>query len=356
MPAEMAVKAAQWRQQERENVMQKCDNRRCPICYPNWREEEAAARKRAADDRQDCVNIWRHYQRQAEAIVSGSDPISINRRINAAYAQLWLDDRRFQWAGLAAFASKQVGCGLMNAAEMIGKSNRQRDAYQRWRHASSPLDRLSPYGSPRMPVHDQASGEGARKAYEMLARGNMSLFLDIWPLHMFYKAFGLQRFERCLSVRAQLRGTVRWPIGDSIQFAAERAEVRAGFRAIDAGNVARSVEALAQHEQVNVLQPAMYNDSYFAILMRANQFAWALNIPTASSQEIQLTLANQCTVNGGNAQREVFSKQPLANLGNAGERMAFVLRAARRFDELLRDPIQRVLVENSLFVIARGGR
>ncbi|WP_244105275.1 DUF2515 family protein [Burkholderia ambifaria] len=97
--------------------MSKCDDRRCPICYPNWREEEAAAKQRAEDDRQDCVNGWRHFQRQAEAIVSDGDPISINRRINAAYAQLWLDDRRFQWAGLAAFASKQVGCGLLNAAD-----------------------------------------------------------------------------------------------------------------------------------------------------------------------------------------------------------------------------------------------
>ena len=336
--------------------MQKCNDRRCPICYPNWREDEAAAKQRAENDRQDCVNCWRHYQKLAESIVSGGDPISINRRINAAYAQLWLDDRQFQWAGLAAFASKQVGCGLMNAADMIGKSNRQRNAYQQWERTSSPLERLAPYGSPRMPVHDQASGEGARKAYEMLAKGNMSLFLDIWPLHMFYKEFGLQRFERCLDERAQLRGTVQWPIGGSVQFAAVRNEIRNGFRAMNSGHLNEGVRLLARHEQLNILQPAMYDDPYFAILMRANQFAWALNIPTASSREIQLTLANQCTINGGNAQQEVFSKQPLANLADADQRMAFVMRAASRFDELLRDPIQRVLVENSLFVIAQGGR
>ncbi|RQP30064.1 DUF2515 family protein [Burkholderia ubonensis] len=335
--------------------MQKCNDRRCPICYPNWREEEAAAKKRAEDDQRDCVNCWRHFQKQAEAIVSDGDPISINQRINAAYAQLWLDDRRFQWAGLAAFASKQVGCGLLNAADMIARSNRQRDAYQRWKRTSSSLERLSPYGSPRMPVHDQAAGEGARKAYEMLAKGNMALFLDIWPLHMFYKTFGLQRFERCLGERVQLRGTVRWPIGDSVQFAAIKDEIRSGFRAIDANDLNEGVRWLARHEQLNILQPAMYDDPYFAVLMQTNQFAWALNMPTASSREIQLTLANQCTVNGGNAQQEVFSKQPLANLANANQRMAFVMRAARRFDDLLKDPIQRVLVENSLFLIARGG-
>jgi hypothetical protein len=85
-------------------------------------------------------------------------------------------------------------------------------------------------------------------------------------------------------------------------------EIEQGFAAIDAGNMTKGVELLASHEQLNVLQPAMYNDPTFAILMRANQFAWALNIPTGSAREIQLTLANQCTVTGANAQIEIFSK------------------------------------------------
>ncbi|MGA3249508.1 MAG: hypothetical protein ABSD12_15315 [Paraburkholderia sp.] len=63
--------------------MAKCDNYRCPICYPDWKEEEEAAQKRAEDDKQDCVNCWRFYQKKAEAIVSVADPIARNRRINA---------------------------------------------------------------------------------------------------------------------------------------------------------------------------------------------------------------------------------------------------------------------------------
>lgn len=53
-----------------------------------------------------------------------------NRRINAACARLWLADQRFQWAGLAAFASKQVGCGLLHSAEAIQKNRRQRQLLQ----------------------------------------------------------------------------------------------------------------------------------------------------------------------------------------------------------------------------------
>jgi hypothetical protein len=188
----------------------------------------------------------------------------------------------------------------------------------------------------------------------MLAKGNTALFLDIWPLHMFYKEFGLARFERCLSERANLRGSVAWAIADKVSFGRKSREVEDGFRAIDAGNIAAGVESLAKHEQFNILQLSMYDDPYFASLMRTNQFAWALNILSGSINEIQLVFANHCTVTGANAQIERFSKQPLANLANAEERMEFVRRAANRFNELLRDPLQSQFVENSLFVIAHG--
>jgi hypothetical protein len=207
-----------------------------------------------------------------------------------------------------------------------------------------------------MPVPDQASGEGARKVYEMLAKGNTALFLDIWPLHMFYREFGLQRFKRCLPERRLLRGSVLWPLANVVPFGEIRPEIEQGFAAIDAGNVTKGLEILAKHEQINILQPAMYGDEYFAMLTRANQFARALNIPTGSAREIQLTLANQCTVTGANAQHEIFSKQPLANLADPQQRMAFVLRAAQRFNDLLGSPTERHDVENSLYLMAQGGR
>ncbi|MFL9907531.1 hypothetical protein P0D84_14580 [Paraburkholderia sp. RL17-337-BIB-A] len=235
---------------------------------------------------------------------------------------------------------------------MISMSNRQRNAYQQWDKTSSPLERLSPYASPRMPIPAQASGEGAHKVYAMLAKGNTALFLDVWPLHMFYKKFGLQRFKRCLPERRELRGSVVWPIEAAVPFGAVQPRVVRAFDAIDAGDTAGGVKLLAEHEQLNILQPAMYDNTAFAMLMRANQFAWALNIPTGSAREIQLTLANQCTVTGANAKHEIFSKQPLANLADPNQRMAFVPRAAQRFDNLLRDPIEKHMVENSIFLIA----
>jgi hypothetical protein len=327
----------------------KCGNPRCPVCYPNWKEEEAAAKKRTEDDQKDCVDCWRHFQRQAEAIVAVDDPIARNRRINAAYANLWLDDHKFQWAGLAAFASKQVGCGLLNAAELVRKSVRDSAAGLRTAMRYGPAALATPY--PAQAAADAATGVGAAKVYQMLALGNMSLFLDVWPLHMFYKQFGLQRFKRCLPERQELQGSVRWPIAAAVAFAKVQSQVISGFEAIDRGDLTGSVKYLAEHEQLNILQPAMYDNPEFALLMRANQFAWALNIPTGSAQEIQLALANQCTVSGANARIEMFSREPLANLADPNQRMAFVMRAAQRFDDLLHDPVEKYSVENSIFLI-----
>jgi len=327
----------------------KCGNPRCPVCYPNWKEEETAAKKKAEDDQKDCVECWRHFQKQAEAIVAASDPIAINRRINAAYATLWLEDHRFQWAGLAAFASKQVGCGLLNAAELVNKSARNSASGLGTMARLGPASWASIY--PGEVAMNAATGAGSAKVYQMLAKGNKSLFIDVWPLHMFYKTLGLQRFLRCLPERQELRGSVLWPIGDRVKFAEIKSEVRQGFQAIDAGNLTEGVRMLARHEQINILQPAMYDDPEFALLMRANQFAWALNIPTGSAREIQLAFANQCTVTGANARIEMFSREPLANLADPDQRMAFVLRAAQRFDQLLHDPLQKYDVENSIFLI-----
>ncbi|GAB3629125.1 hypothetical protein PTE30175_05122 [Pandoraea terrae] len=330
--------------------MSKCANKECGLCYPKGAQEPE--KKEVPFD---CVQAWHFYQKKAEAIVAEHDPIARNRRINAAYAQLWLEDQRFQWAGLAAFASKQVGCGLIHAAGMVANSNRQRDAHQAWMRQSSALERMSPFASPRMPMHDQGAGGASAFAYETLTKGNTALFLDIWPLHMFYKKYGLQRFKSCLGEREQLAGKVVWPLEEEVTFGKPTPEIAQGFEAIDAGNLHDGVRALARHEQLNILQPAMYDNVRFAALMRSNQFFWVTNFPTGFSQEIQLTLSNECKSERVDDPRHVgFSKSRFANLADGKERMKFVLRAADQFDWLLRDPLGRYDVGNALSGVARG--
>lgn len=327
-----------------------------------------------------CEGLWRIFQREAEEIVAPggtliADPIERNRAINAAYARLWLHDSRFQWAGLAAFASKQVGCGLLHAAQMNELIQAERDAIQPLRDSRSESGLLtparmeeqaqlakeadkmdaanpSPDWLPKAAVQDQI-----QYVYEMMALGNTTLFLDIYPLHMFYAKRGFEEFKTCLNRRSSIYGHPKFPVlwlveQRELAFGEYQFKVLLGFDAIERGEVAESVGHLAWHEQQNILQPSMYNKPKLAWSLRSNHLAYVTNLPSGLSQAIELTLANQCpALQDG---RTIgFVDNPLADLSNLDERMRFVLRAADRFDELLKGPTRDVLAQ-SISDIAAG--
>lgn len=100
----------------------------------------------------------------------------------------------------------------------------------------------------------------------------------------------------------------------------------------------------------------LLSDTMCSTLMRADPFAWALHFASGSAQEVQLVLSNQCTPDGHSIPKESFSNSPRANLADSKQRMAFVLRAAERFDRLLHDPLERYMVENALYIIAAGSQ
>jgi uncharacterized Zn-binding protein involved in type VI secretion len=342
-----------------------------------------------------CENLWRGYQQQAEAIVAPggtliADPKARNRAINAAYARLWLDDRRFQWAGLAAFASKQVGCGLLHAAESIDKiqvehqtgqrlgesarrgffglfssrSERERKAKIREFEQSKRDHEQARRNNPLPSIDLRREGEPLslvqkqlQHVYEMLAMGNTTLFLDVFPLHVFYKERGLKALGTCLESRKNIYEStqypVLWPVEQKkLRFGQERMEILQTFEAIEAGNIAKSVEHLARHEQVNILQPIMYEDPQMVRLLRGNHVSFVIGFPSGAAQAIELTLASQCRrVDDG---RTIgFGNNPFADLSDINQRMPFVLDAAARFDELLRNS-NRHLIEQAIQEIAAG--
>ncbi|SDU96036.1 PAAR domain-containing protein [Pseudomonas vancouverensis] len=341
-----------------------------------------------------CENLWRSYQHRAESVVAPggqliADPKTRNKAINAAYAQLWRHDPRFQWAGLAAFASKQVGCGLLHAADTIEKMRAEEQAIQRLKDSSrqglagllSPSEREKRATirafEQRQHEYEQANRNnpvwgfthwGAESpltysqqmyqfVYEMLAMGNTTLFLDVYPLHVFYAERGLEALRECLGSRSNIYGQgerpVLWPVGQEIlEFGVDHEEIRLAFDAIETGNIAKSVDHLARHEQVNILQPAMYNDKGLQWLLRGNHVSYVTNIPSGVAQAIELTLTSQCRpIDDG---RTIgFGNNPVANLADINQRMAFVLRAAQRFDDLLHSD-QREQLERSIWEIALG--
>jgi hypothetical protein len=336
-----------------------------------------------------CSGIWRVFQREAEEIVAPggvliADPIERNRAINAAYARLWLHDNRFQWAGLAAFASKQVGCGLLHAANTTEVIQAELEAKQQILNNSTVsstgipglytlknIDQQAqqdykaaqdnnpvPFGSLRFGVESPAvMQQQFQHVYEMMALGNTTLFLDIFPLHAFYKKRAFEELKTCLQERAGIYGhpkfPVLWPVGqERLEFGGEHLEILQAFEAVEKGDIAKSVELFAWHEQQNILQPTIYENLQLIALLRSNHASYVTGFPSGVAQAIELTLASQCQ-RAEDGRTIGFGSNPLADLSDIEQRMAFVLRAATRFDEMLADDNRPLLVQ-SIKDIAEG--
>ena len=333
-------------------------------------------------------DLWRAYQSEAEEVVAPGgklieDPKERNRAINAAYARLWLHDNRFQWAGLAAFASKQVGCGLLHASNAIENIQVEHEAAQRLTNGGeSILDIPGLFSiskndeqavrdldearrnNPVPSIDIRRDGEALslmqqqyQHVYEMMAMGNTSLFLDVFPLHAFYAKRGWKEFKQCLPLRKNIYGHERfpvlWPVGqERLRFGIDYPEILQAFGAIEAGDNAKSVESLATHEQVNILQPAMYSDPQLVRLLRGNHLSFVTGFPRGVAEAIELTLASQC--HRVDDERTIgFGNSPFADLSDIKQRMAFVLKAARQFDELLHSE-RRELITQAIQDIAQG--
>jgi hypothetical protein len=132
-----------------------------------------------------CEDQWSMIQMQATAMMTeGGEFIShaMRRAERTAgnYAQLFLDDEgtanagRFYWAGLAAFAAKQVVDGMKTARQFL-----------LWRpQSASELVRFS-----------------AAVTYYYLAKGNLWVFLEVVPWHLFYRQYGPACFQHCCERR-----------------------------------------------------------------------------------------------------------------------------------------------------------
>jgi uncharacterized Zn-binding protein involved in type VI secretion len=340
-----------------------------------------------------CENLWRQYQDRAEAIVAPNgvliaDPKARNRAINSAYAQLWRADPRFQWAGLAAFASKQVGCGLLHAAQSIEGIQTEHEAQEQLKRdarkgfwglfSTEERERRAKLGEyeQRQRDYEQARRNNPvpgidwrqeqepfsavqqlyQHVYEMMAMGNTTLFLDVYALHLFFRERGLAELETCLPLRANIYGSghsVLWPVGHrTLKFGESYNEILQAFQAIEVDDIAEGVVYLAWHEQRNILQPTLYSDTKLVNLLRANHLSYVTGIPSGVAQAIELTLTSQCSPTH-DGRSISFSNSPFADLSDIQQRMIFVLKAAAQFNELLQSA-ERIRIEQSIDDIAYG--
>ena len=128
-----------------------------------------------------CCDLWSLMQAQSIALLAQNNvlvPKALRRAKRTAgnYAQLFLDDEgtehqgRFYWAGLAAFAAKQVVDGI--------------------EFAESKFD------------HFMADARlMSRVSYYYLLKGNFWLFLEITPWMLYWRKFGREAFFRDVDCR-----------------------------------------------------------------------------------------------------------------------------------------------------------
>lgn len=294
--------------------------------------------------------LWATFQTEAEELVKVNGSFTgneqeRNRRINAAYAKLWLADNRFQWAGLAAFASKQVGCGMLHSRKLSTHSTVDLQNAAVYSGSSTELAAMS--------LEPGVIRNGADFMLQRLGFGNMHLFLDIYPLHRFFMERGTEDFEKYFPFRSNKKYAVHWEVDRNVlPFGKPFSEILQGFREISRTEISKSVKLLASHEQVNILQKILCDDVSIQKALAANQLAWAIQFPSGVYEEVKLTLSAQCQSKEG--WTPFFSSAHDAKLWVADERMVFVRKAAERFDALLRGQ-HRPSVERSLRNIAAGG-
>jgi hypothetical protein len=207
----------------------------------------------------ECAKLWKKYQQEAENIIKPGDHDhrERNKIISGAYADLYLKDRTLVWAGLAAYASKQVGCAM--------------DHSQRIAQAGDPPAQNAnlPVGQPYVPGGMKASGE---YVYNKLGEGNRALFLDIYPVHRFYQEQGYAKLAKCAGERVP-------PLP---------AQLLDSFRALDmykrTGDkkyLRQHLASAAMHEQINILQSGVYNDPLMQGLLRSNETGLPMTSPAS---------------------------------------------------------------------------
>jgi hypothetical protein len=250
----------------------------------------------------DCADAWKGAEQEADDILNKSDdPVKRNKEINAAYARMYLQNPKLEWLGAAAFASKQVGCGIKDAQFYKDLAEADRNPW-------------NPNG-PNPIV--QIQGGYAEPVYNALANGNKAVFKDIYPAHVFYNRYGLDKMQQCADTRK--------PPLDK--------KVLAGFADIDAGHSDTGAIKILQHEQMDILQARdVFGNQEVSDIMKTNQSAsehWYGRAFGAQATSVSFT--SECA-------GEPSVTFQGTNPADPNERWPYAQDVVHKFDEIKNDP------------------
>lgn len=101
---------------------------------------------------------------------------------------------RFYWMGLAAFAAKQVYCGILAMDDMVNKVSSISSYYGNKLDDFTGAKKIAPEWMKHL-EENALSGEELQYVRERMLLGNLFLFLDIYPYHHLYRDLPCSFFE-----------------------------------------------------------------------------------------------------------------------------------------------------------------
>lgn len=265
----------------------------------------------------DCQAIWKALNTETQAISKEPDDIKRNRQISAAYAKLYQTNKNLRWSGVAALASKQVGCGLREATIMLADIEKRLEVNQVRQSQERDIRNIAMLSFERSQLLLKTSLANTVK--NGLAVGNKAVFEEIYPILQFYQRYGLERFKNCAEQHISLQtGSSKEPHELLVK----------GLEEISKGHINKGTKKILKREQRYTLQKAIYNDWKFARTLEFNQMADKAYIGKFfGTQPIKLSFSADC--NGG---KEVYFDG--INLADYDERWPYAKTVANTFTEL----------------------
>lgn len=247
-------------------------------------------------------------------------------RIAGNYARIYLElerngkpelKGRFYWTGLAAFASKQVMCALDYASD------------SKWRYTGFAIPAF-------------------QRTLTHLGKGNFWLFQDIFVWHWFYINFP-EDFQNCFKKRnwnsySECFRTAfqELPWADDalpkIKFLAETPPLAEGFALIQQVERVKDLRSrrdlqlaslmkIADHEQLRILQPLIYESWDFQLLLDGQaKMEGKLGVPRRLA-----AFSTQCET--GSPELDVIMTK--GDLYNDKDRMKFITKIAEKYHKLM---------------------
>jgi hypothetical protein len=270
-----------------------------------------------------CAAGWARVDSEVARVDAMSDIRERNRAISASYANLYKGSPDLKWAGAAAFASKQVGCGMDTARTYL-------DDYP---------------GGAEAAIGDMAMSGGAVDpvtltmfdARQTLGAGNLAVYDELYPPLRFYEQ------NKGKMTNEQILECIDHRTGNKVV----DPSITRGLRQTMDGKPESGARTMLEHEQRETLQGVAYDKSWL--------FRRSLDVSRLTGYPpVTFVVSAACTsIDKTKVVDFANYKGPLYDFAS---RWPFADDCAKLFIDLSSSPTTGAAVDQALTEISRGAK